>query len=388
MVETKTDFAIPQSVRRVRALWMAAAALAALFVIASLWRTTGAAVHASARRAQSFDPSTELVGVSGPRQIFVNRETPLMHNLEVISVSKQNVTYPLLTVTGSVVARIRPGDEAVELRWQFASAELASTYADLLKTTADIEFNKNRLTTIRDLTAAQISRYEGILTHLRPLGPEGVAGKDLRMAEADLVQAKLQGQKDVFEAETALRTATREKLALERQLAQAGIETVVLSRAREGMVLLSANVPESKISLVYLGQPCEVHFFGFPGAVFSADVEELGSVLSTERRTLRVLFDLSDDKGLLKPGMFAEIGLGTNAREALLLPTSAILHVGRADYVFRQASDGIHFDVVEVRVSESRGDQVEVLSGLEPGDRVAGNETVLLKPLLLQSLAR
>ena len=388
MVEFETDAEIPRSAKHVRALWMIAAAIAAVLIIASLWRTTGAATHSTARRAQSFDPSTELVGVSGPRRIFVKPETPLAHNLDVISVSKESVKYPVLTVTGSVVARIRPGDEAVELRWQFASAELASTYADLLKTTADIEFNKNRLTTIRDLTAAQVSRYEGILAHLKPLGPEGVAGKDLRMAEADLVQAKLQGQKDVFEAETALRTATREKLALERQLAQAGIETVVLSRAREGMVLLSANVPESKISLVHVGQPCEVHFFGFPGAVFSADVEELGSVLSTERRTLRVLFDLSDEKDLLKPGMFAEIGLGTSAREALLLPASAILHVGRADYVFRQTSDGVHYDVIEVRVSESRGDQVEVLSGLEPGDRVAGNETVLLKPLLLQSLAK
>jgi len=69
-------------------------------------------------------------------------------------------------------------------------------------------------------------------------------------------------------------------------LAQAGIEAVVFSRAREGMVLISANVPETKISSVKVDQSCEARFYGFPGIVYSAHVEELGSVLSTERRTI------------------------------------------------------------------------------------------------------
>ena len=110
-------------------------------------------------------------------------------------------------------------------------------------------------------------------------------------AEADLVQAKLQGQKDVFEAESqfALGAAPAQR-RWSGNLSQAGIEPVVLSRAREGMVLISANVPEAKIGLVIAwARPASVNFFGLPGVSFSAHVEELGSVLSTERRTLRVL---------------------------------------------------------------------------------------------------
>ena len=36
------------------------------------------------------------------------------------------------------------------------------------------------------------------------------------------------------------------------------------------MVLISANVPEAKISLVKVDQPCEARFYGFPGVVYSA----------------------------------------------------------------------------------------------------------------------
>ena len=303
-----------------RSFWMLAASVAALVIIGSLVRPTDRRPQVDQKRSHSFDASAELVQVTGPRQILVKSGTPLAASLGVVTVEKRTVAYPLLTVTGSIVARIRPGNEPLEDRWQFASADIASAYADWLKTKPDIEFNESQLKLTRDLTQAQISRNEDIVSHLRAV-VQGIAGKELRTAEADLVQAKLQGQKDVFAAETSLRMALRHRNALERQLAQAGIEPVVLSRARDGMVLISANVPEAKMSSVKVEQACEARFYGLPGVVFSARVEELGSVLSTERRTLRVLFDLTDEQDQLKPGMFAEVGLGTDEREAFLIPS-------------------------------------------------------------------
>ncbi len=333
-------------------------------------------------------PPETLVEVTGPRRILVRPDTPLSRDLKNFLVESRTVSYPILTVTGSVVARIRPGTETIEFRWQFASAEVATFYADWLKTSVDIEFAQKQLQTTRELTKAQISRYETIVERLKPLATGGdIPRKDYVTAEADLMQAKLQGQREIFDAESLLRSAQRQRLALERQLAQAGIEPAALSRAREGMVLVSANVPEAKIGLVSVGQSCQVKFFGVPGVTYSAHVEELGSVVSIERRTLRVLFDLNDPAGKLKPGMFGEIGLGNEPRDAILIPSSAVVHIDRADYVFRQETDGSQFDVTDVEVSESLGDYVEVLKGLRPGDRIAGENAVLLKPLAVQSMA-
>ena len=47
-------------------------------------------------------------------------------------------------------------------------------------------------------------------------------------AEADLLQARLQGQKDVFEAETAVKNTVRTRVGLERQLYQAGVDPLLL----------------------------------------------------------------------------------------------------------------------------------------------------------------
>ena len=43
-----------------------------------------------------------------------------------------------------------------------------------------------------------------------------------------------------------------------------------------------------------------------------------------------MLFELSDPQGRLKPGMFADIGLGTDLRDTVMVTADGVLHVGRA----------------------------------------------------------
>ena len=96
------------------------------------------------------------------------------------------------------------------------------------------------------------------------------------------------------------------------------------------------------MSRVKLGQGCDARFFGLPEQLFPGKVRAIAPVLSKERRSLRVLFAISDPHDQLRPGMFADIGLGTDARIALLVPPEAIVHVGRSDYVLlRGGNDGL-----------------------------------------------
>ena len=99
---------------------------------------------------------------------------------------------------------------------------------------------------------------------------------------------------------------------------------------------------------------------------------------------LRVLFDLNDPDGILKPGMFAEVGLGTDARPAVMVPDHALLHVMQSDYVLVQTSES-ELRIVQVKVAGSNEGMYEVTSGLKPGDRVVVQGAILLKPLVVQS---
>jgi len=359
----------------------------------------------------------EDVKLVGPCLVKVTSDTPLQKKLAVVQAASQTVSAPIVKVTGAIVARLpagnNPAKDPTEGRWDFNSPDLAGAYADWLKARADVPFNEKELATIRELTLARVTAQTKVVKRLEQLVQAGTDPlKDLDAAKADLLQAKLQGQKDEHEALTALENARRTRASLERQLFQAGIDPELLVQAtvetalvtalerqlfRAGIdpellvqamvkpAIVMAEVPEARIGLVQPGQACTASFYAFPDTKFSGRVGSLAPTLSKELRTLRVFFELNDPAARLKPGMFAEIGLGTDTRQALLVPLEGVIHVGRADYMLVAAQPGV-WRVTEVRVGEMYGRRVEALHGLTAGDRVIGDGAILLKPFIVDAL--
>jgi hypothetical protein len=322
----------------------------------------------------------------GSGLIQITPDTPLGKKLEVAKVTAEQLSAPILTVTGSVVAELRPGSGPAEDRWQFSTPELLNAYTDWRKSNADVELSEKQLTEIRELTADRIATQKKLVERLRKLVDAGTdAPKDLAAEEGNLRQATIQGRKDVLEAETAVRVAARNRAGLERQLSQAGADPHMLGRSPEGAAIIVADVPEVKVGLVRDGQACRARFYAFPGRVFAGKVSSLAPTISKERRTLRVLFELSDPEARLKPGMFADVGLGTDSRDALLAPTDGVIHVGTADYVLIGAEPET-WKVTEVQVGEVHGSRVEILSGVKAGDKVLGRGAILLKPFIVQAV--
>jgi cobalt-zinc-cadmium efflux system membrane fusion protein len=330
--------------------------------------------------------TSQVVSLSEPRVIAVKPDSLLEKKFNISTVQKQQVITPLLVVTGAVVARLPKGSGPIEDRWQFNSLDLSAVYADWQRAATEKDFNTKRLVKIRELTAAQYNSQKLAVDRLRKLVATGTeAIRDLTNAEASLLEVQLEGQKDVYEAETALTVATRTRAALERKLFQEGIDPLLLEHSNPGISLIMADVPELKIRQVSVGQSCTARFYGLSDQSFSGKVRSLAPTLSPERHTLRVFFELNDQYDQFKPGMYAEIGLGTDPRSALLIPTDSVLHSQDSDYVLVNAGSGL-WRITEVQVGESVDDHVEILKGLQGGEEIIGSGAILLKPMLVKAL--
>jgi multidrug efflux pump subunit AcrA (membrane-fusion protein) len=209
--------------------------------------------------------------------------------------------------------------------------------------------------------------------------------RELTAEKANLIQVEINGRRDIHQAETALRLARREEAVQARRLQQAGLSIELLQSVKSDVDIVMAEVPEGRLNQVRIGQGCLARFMGLPRERFPGRVQSIAPVLSTERRTLRILFTIDDPDDKLRPGMFAEIGLGTDAREALLVPADAILHIGRADYVLVGESDAT-WRVQEVQVGEPYRNDIQILDGLSEGDRIMGQGAILFKPLVVRAL--
>jgi hypothetical protein len=68
--------------------------------------------------------------------------------------------------------------------------------------------------------------------------------------------------------------------------------------------------------------------------------------------------------------MFVKVGLVTGEAELLLVPRSAVVERSEMRAVYVVAPDG-RVSLRQVRLGHVRGDRIEILAGLAPGENVA-----------------
>jgi cobalt-zinc-cadmium efflux system membrane fusion protein len=333
----------------------------------------------------------ETVQVVGPGLIRIRPGTPLDDKLDqTAKVRAAWLTAPLLPVTGTSSASLRPGKETAQDSWQFATPDLLTAFSDWQKAVVDVQFQTTLLPTIRELAGFRVEAQKEVVGRMEKLLTAGDQTEKALVAErVNLKTFEIQGKREIHEGENALKVAQKTEATLARQLQQAGLEpTMLRSAAAEGEIVV-AEVPERAVGLVKLGMTSEVRFFALPDRVFTGKVSTMSPVISKDKRVLNVQFIVKDPDKVVRPGMFAEIGLGTDKREALLMPADGVLHVGDRDYALLGTEAGT-WKVQEVRTGELRGTDVELLEGTpyqwKAGDRVMGKGAILLKPVVVRAL--
>ncbi|MCL2744427.1 MAG: efflux RND transporter periplasmic adaptor subunit [Planctomycetaceae bacterium] len=368
-----------------------------LLVYLTIWHGHDGHPHEAAEPSRQESD----VSVTGPKSISICPDSPIYRKLRITAVNRSETTEPIVTATGVNVASLQtngngvdgtqnlagtPGTVELSDFWQFHSTELLTTFADWQKADAEIAFAEQQLQSAVKLAGTTVEAQKAVVERLEKLVQVGTdTPKDLAEAKATLIQTEIEGQKAVYETQAALRLAQREKAALARQLTLEGLQPELLVSITRDIDIVMAEVPESMIRQVKVGQSCVALFFSCPETKFYGKVLSIVPVLSKELRSLRVLFAIEDAADSLRPGMFAEIGLGIDPRSVLHVPPESIVHIGGSDYVLVRKSDS-DWIVTKVQIGELHEAGAEVHSGLEDGAQIAGKGVILLKPTIAESL--
>jgi len=142
-------------------------------------------------------------------------------------------------------------------------------------------------------------------------------------------------------------------------------------------VWIAADVPESSIRLIELGEAVEVELAAYPGEVFRGRVMRIADTVDPQTRTVKVRTELRNDGGRLRPEMFGKIRHSHGWRTLPAVPAAAVVRTGGAASVFMERSAG-HFQQVQVTPGEASGDLIPILSGLKAGDRIVVDGAILL----------
>lgn len=142
-------------------------------------------------------------------------------------------------------------------------------------------------------------------------------------------------------------------------------------------VWIEAEIYEYELPLVRAGQPATVTLPYLPDSQLETTVAYVYPTLDPETRTARLRLEIPNPELELRPDMYANVRIHVDRGERLVVPQSAVLHAGERDFVFRSLGDG-RFRPQAVKVGLRSGDDVEILSGIEPGDPIVVSGTFLI----------
>ena len=117
-------------------------------------------------------------------------------------------------------------------------------------------------------------------------------------------------------------------------------------------VWISADIYESEVAAVKLNQPASVMFAAYPGETFRGTVSYMYPSLNTEARTVRVRVELPNPGLKLKPGMYGNVTVQTDAVHTLVVPKEAVLETGLRQLVFMDRGQG-RYEPASVKLGAS-----------------------------------
>ncbi|MCK0511618.1 efflux RND transporter periplasmic adaptor subunit [Aromatoleum buckelii] len=143
-------------------------------------------------------------------------------------------------------------------------------------------------------------------------------------------------------------------------------------------VWVIADIFERDLARVSVGQRASVTLDAFPDRHFDSKVGYLYPTLNVETRSTRIRLELDNREGLLRPGMFAHVELASGSpTPRVTVPTSAVIDDGVRQVVLIALDEG-RFKPQPVRLGERGTEHVEVLEGVEAGDRVVTSANFLI----------
>ena len=252
---------------------------------------------------------------------------------------------------------VRAGDVLVELNTRQERAQLAAVEAD------------------RNLAKLNFDRMQGLLKE------QVISKAEFDRATSD--QAQTEARVNEIRA------------AIERKTIRApfsgilGIRQVNLGQyLRDGdpvvelqslsPIYVNFDVPQQEVANVRVGRSVRITTAGAGGPGVTGRVTAINSVVNEATRNVQVQATLDNRDGALRPGMFVQTEVVTGAsQQVIALPASAVSYAPFGDSVFivtdLKGPNGEPYRGVRqqfVKLGSTRGDQVAILSGVNPDDEV------------------
>ncbi len=153
-------------------------------------------------------------------------------------------------------------------------------------------------------------------------------------------------------------------------------KTAVVTIADMNSLLVEADVSESNIEKIIVDQDCEITLDAYPEKSYSAYVFKIVPTADRSKATVLVKVGFKNYDSRVLPEMSAKVSFFTepvdtsitNQKPILVIPSSAVKSENGKSYVFTISDDKAVKN--EIVIGQKLGSYVEVISGIQSGQKV------------------
>lgn len=154
--------------------------------------------------------------------------------------------------------------------------------------------------------------------------------------------------------------------------------TTMMSIGSLDQVWVEAEVFERQIDLVEAGLPVSMSLGDGGTDIWEGNIDYVYPTLDAENRTGRVRIRFDNPNYRLKPNMFTNITIHVNStQQSIIIPREAVIRTEKQDRVVLALGEG-KFKSIEVKLGTFGNDSVEVVKGLEAGQRIVTSAQFLI----------
>jgi membrane fusion protein (multidrug efflux system) len=305
----------------------------------------------SAVASERTDPSPNSVAVI----TTTARTERLSSPLTALGTARANEAVEVTSKASNIVTavrfedgqRVQKGQVLVELDAAQARADLAAAEAARADSASQVKRSRELLAT-KIISDAQFEQLEATLK--------------TNEARVDSARARV--------ADTVIRAPFNGRVGLRRvsvgSLVNPG--TTIATLDDSSVIKVDFSVPENFLSVLRDGLKVYAMSAAFPDREFAGTVAGIDSRIDPVSRSVTVRAVVPNADGKLKPGMFLNVRLASDARDALMIPEAALMPEQSRQFLYVVEDD--HATRREVRIGRRVPGRVEVVAGLESGERV------------------
>lgn len=137
------------------------------------------------------------------------------------------------------------------------------------------------------------------------------------------------------------------------------------------------EVFDSDFPLVKVGQEVAISSPAYPGETFRGKIKFIYPFLDPKSRTIKLRVELPNPGVKLKPEMYVQGSISIRQADSLVVPAGAVIDTGNRRVVWVETKPGV-FIPRDVTTGVRSGGNLQILSGLKPGEKVAATGSYLI----------